>query len=197
MTPSTDSVKIRRVFARNPIDAGVGAIAGRFGSRAREAERFIKFAMVGALGAVIDAGTLFILQATVLAPVDPGRGLKVALASSIAFFVAVCSNFYWNRVWTYPDSRSRSMRRQLTQFTIVSLTGWIGRTLWISLSYVWLGAVFMPLFLPEIQLLRPGYVPSASAEAKVGTMVAWLIGVVVVMIWNFLANRYWTYSDVN
>ena len=197
MTPSTESVKIRRVFARNPIDAGVTAIAGRLGSRSREAERFIKFAMVGALGAVIDAGTLFMLQATVLAPVDPGRGLKVALASSIAFFVAVCSNFYWNRVWTYPDSRSRSMRRQLTQFTIVSLTGWIGRTLWISLSYVWLGAVFMPLFLPEIQLLRPGYVPSASAEAKVGTMVAWLIGVVVVMIWNFLANRYWTYSDVN
>lgn len=197
MTPSTDTVKIRRVFAKNPVDAGVAALAGRFGSRSREAERFIKFALVGTLGAIIDAGTLFMLQATVLAPVDPDRGLKVAIASSIAFFVAVCSNFYWNRVWTYPDSRSRSVRRQMVQFTIVSITGWIGRTLWISLSYVWLGAVFMPVFLPEIQVMRPHYVPSASAEAKLGTMIAWLIGVVVVMVWNFLANRYWTYSDVN
>jgi hypothetical protein len=54
----------------------------------------------------------------------------------------------------------------------------------------------MPILLPEIQLFRPGYVPSASAEAKLGTMAAWLIGVTVVMIWNFLANRYWTYNDV-
>ena len=127
MTPSTESVKIRRVFARNPVDAGVVAIAGRFGSRAREAERFITFAMVGALGAVIDAGTLFLLQATVLAPVDPNRGLKVALASSIAFFVAVCSNFYWNRVWTYPDSRSRSMRPVADKSFGRSMSGGTGR----------------------------------------------------------------------
>jgi len=54
----------------------------------------------------------------------------------------------------------------------------------------------MPILLPEIQLLRPGYVPSVSAEAKLGTMAAWAIGVAVVMVWNFLANRLWTYNDV-
>jgi putative flippase GtrA len=196
MTPS-DSIKIRRVFTRNPIDTGVTALANRFGSRSREAERFIKFALVGFLGAVIDAGTLFVLQATILAPVEPNSGLKVALASSIAFFLAVSSNFYWNRVWTYPDSRSRSMRKQLAQFTIISVIGWVGRTMWISLAYQWLGAVFMPVILPEVQLVRPGYIPSVSAEAKLGTMIAWLIGVIVVLIWNFLANRYWTYGDVS
>jgi putative flippase GtrA len=196
MTPS-ESLKIRRVFTRNPIDTGVVALASRFGSRSREAERFLKFALVGFLGAVIDAGTLFMLQATVLAPVEPNIGFKVALASSIAFFLAVCSNFYWNRVWTYPDSRSRSVRRQLAQFTMISVVGWLGRTVWISLSYRWLGEVFMPVFLPEIQLIRPGYVPSVSAEAKLGTMIAWGIGVIIVLIWNFLANRYWTYGDVD
>lgn len=196
MTPS-DSIKIRRVFTRNPIDSGVTALASRFGSRSREAERFLKFALVGFLGAIIDAGTLFVLQATVLAPVEPNSGLKVAIASSIAFFLAVCSNFYWNRHWTYPDSRSRSMRRQLAQFTTISLIGWVGRTLWISLAYRWLGEVFMPVILPEVQLIRPGYIPSESAEAKLGTMIAWLIGVIIVLVWNFLANRYWTYSDVS
>jgi putative flippase GtrA len=108
----------------------------------------------------------------------------------------VTSNFIWNRYWTYPDSRSRSIRRQLMQFFVISFVGWFGRTLWISSAYQWLGTVLMPLLLPEIQMFRPGYMPSASAEAKLGTMAAWLVGVCIVMVWNFLANRYWTYNDV-
>ena len=189
--------QIRRIAVRNPLDAPIQMIAARVGGgRAKELERFLKFAIVGALGAVIDAGTLFILQATIFAPVGPDKDLKVAVASSIAFIVAVTSNFIWNRYWTYPDSRSRSMRRQLMQFFGISFVGWFGRTLWISSAYHWLGTMLMPLFLPEIRLLRPGYMPSESAEAKLGTMVAWLIGVIIVMVWNFLANRYWTYNDV-
>jgi putative flippase GtrA len=195
MTQS-ETLKIRKIGIRNPLDIPISAIANRFGSKSKEVERFLKFAFVGALGAVIDAGTLFMLQATVLAPVEPNKDMKVVVASTIAFIIAVISNFTWNRYWTYPDSRSRPIRRQLAQFTFISVVGWVGRTIWISTSYHWLGAVFMPIFLPEIQLLRPGYIPSESAEAKLGTMVAWFIGVVIVMVWNFLANRYWTYNDV-
>lgn len=192
-----ESMEFRRVGVRSPLDRPIEAVAQRFGGkRSKEVERFIKFAIVGAIGAVIDSTTLFILQATILAPVDPHKDLKVAVASTLAFFAAVTSNFLWNRYWTYPDSRSRSMRRQMAQFTFINLVGWIGRTLWISTAYKWLGAALMPIVLPEIQMLRPGYVPSASAEAKLGTMAAWLIGVSVVMVWNFLANRYWTYNDV-
>lgn len=194
----TDSVEIQRVGVRSPIDAPIAAIAQRVGGqRSKEVERFLKFAIVGAIGAVIDSMTLFILQATVLAPVEPNKDLKVAIASTIAFFAAVTSNFIWNRYWTYPDSRSRSMRRQMAQFTFINLVGWLGRTLWISTAYGWLGATLMPILLPEIQMIRPGYTPSHSAEAKLGTMAAWLIGVCVVMVWNFLANRYWTYNDVD
>jgi len=193
----TESMKIRRVAVRNPLDAPIAAVARRVGgNRPKEVERFIKFAIVGAFGAVIDSVTLFILQATVLVPLEPNKDLKVAIASTIAFLAAVLSNFTWNRYWTYPDSRSRSMRRQMAQFTTINLIGWLGRTIWISTSYHWLGALLMPVLLPEIQIFRPGYVPSASAEAKLGTMAAWLVGVCVVMVWNFLANRYWTYNDV-
>lgn len=190
-------IKIRHIALRNPLDVPIQAVAGRFGAKAREVERFLKFAIVGAIGAVIDFGTLFVLQATILTPVEPHKDLRVAAASTIAFVAAVTSNFFWNRYWTYPDSRTRSIRRQLAQFFSISLIGWIGRTIWISSSYQFLGAALMPVVLPEIQLFRPGYIPSPSAEAKLGTMVAWFIGVIVVMIWNFLANRYWTYNDVD
>jgi putative flippase GtrA len=194
----TETFKIRRVAVRSPLDGPIAAIAQRVGgSRSKEVERFIKFAIVGAVGAVIDSMTLVALQATILSPVEPHKDLKVATASTIAFLAAVCSNFFWNRYWTYPDSRSRSVRRQMAQFTIINLVGWLGRTIWIATAYAWLGVILMPIVLPEIQLFRPGYVPSVSAEAKLGTMAAWLIGVCVVMLWNFLANRYWTYNDVD
>lgn len=178
---------------RNPLDILILAVAGHFGGRSKEVERFLKFAVVGFIGAVVDFGTLFILQATILPPADT---FSVALATTIAFLAAILSNFTWNRLWTYPDSRSRSVRRQLAIFTFISVIGWLGRTTWISLAYHPLGTFLMPYVLPIIQMFRPAYMPSDHAAAKLGTFAAMLIGVIVVMFWNFLANRIWTYNDI-
>jgi putative flippase GtrA len=184
---------------RNPLDIPIQAVAGRFGDKSKEVERFLKFAVVGFIGALVDFGTVIILQATILPPADkagvplPGN---VIVATSIAFLAAVVSNFLWNRFWTYPDSRSRSMRRQLALFTFVSFVGWLGRTIWIRASYHALGEILMPIFLPLIHVFRPAYFPSVTADDKLGTLAAQLMGVVVVMFWNFFVNRYWTYNDV-
>lgn len=178
---------------RNPLDMLILAVAGRFGSKSKEVERFLKFAVVGFIGAVVDFGTLFVLQATILPPADT---FSVALATTIAFLAAIMSNFTWNRLWTYPDSRSRSVRRQLAMFTFISVIGWLGRTTWISLAYRPLGHFLMPLALPLIHVFRPTYFPSDHADAKLGTFAAMFIGVIVVMFWNFLANRIWTYNDI-
>jgi len=188
-----------RRFPRNPLDVLILAIASRFGDRSKEVERFLKFAVVGLIGATVDFGTVIVLQATLLPPADKsGTSLpgNVVIATSIAFFAAVVSNFLWNRFWTYPDSRSRSVRRQLFLFTFVSLVGWLARTIWIRASYHSIGGVMMPVLLPLVHVLRPVYVPSVTANDKLGTILAQLIGVVVVMFWNFFVNRYWTYNDV-
>jgi len=179
---------------RNPVDRLILAAAGRFGSRAKEVERFLKFVVVGSMGFVVDLGTLILLQATVLPPVN---ATNVAVATTIAFCAAILSNFIWNRFWTYPDSRSRSVPRQLIQFAFVSVVGWLARTLWISLAYAPLGDLLLPLALPLLQALNPGYTAGAAAAGRVGSVVAQVIGVVVIMFWNFFANRYWTYSDVD
>jgi putative flippase GtrA len=184
---------------RNPLDIPIQAVAGRFGEKSKEVERFLKFAVVGFIGAAVDFGTVIVLQATLLPPADKtGARLpeNVILATSIAFFAAVISNFLWNRFWTYPDSRSRSLRRQLFLFTFISFVGWLGRTIWISASYHTIGEAMMPIVLPIIHVFRPIYIPSVTADDKLGTMIAQLIGVIVVMFWNFFVNRYWTYNDV-
>lgn len=188
---------IRRVAVRNPLDGPIYAIADRFGgSKAKEVERFLKFAVVGTVGAVIDSGTLFILQATILPPTLQNPDWNVAIAQTIAFIAAILSNYFWNRHWTYPDSRSRSWRRQMVQFAVISFIGWVVRTIWITTAHDPLGHALMPVLLPAIQVFRAGYAPSPTGEAKLGTMAAWFVGVIVVMIWNFFANRYWTYNDV-
>jgi putative flippase GtrA len=193
-TNSIEDTAVKRISFRNPIDALIVRIAARFGERAKEIERFLRFAVVGASGAVIDLGLLYVLQATVI---PPHTEMHVALASGIAFFTAVVSNFTWTRLWVYPDSRSRSMRRQLAMFTFVSVIGGVARLIWMALMAFPIGEMVMPLALPFIQLVRPGYVPTEFAEAKMGSIVAQLIAMVVIMLWNFFANRYWTYNDVD
>lgn len=187
-TAESDIVPTPRKL-RNPLDIIIAKIANRFGDKSKEVERFLRFAFVGALGAVVDFGTLIILQATILPPTDNNA---VTIATTIAFIAAIISNFTWNRFWTYPDSRSRSMRRQMALFVFISVVGWLGRTIWITNSYEYLGETLMPLVLNYL----PNYDPSPAGAAKLGSMVAQLIGVVVVMFWNFFANRFWTYNDV-
>lgn len=194
---SGDMLSNLRTFAvrtiRNPLDGVVHAVASRFGKRSVGVARFLKFSVVGAIGFVVDFGTVFVLQATILPPVSD---VNVVVATAVAFTLAILSNFTWNRYWTYPESRSRSAKRQLTQFTIISVIGGVVRTTWIRFAYLPLGVLLMPVVLPVVEVFRPGYLPSLTAEAKLGTMVAQFIGVIVVLFWNFFANRYWTYRHV-
>lgn len=179
---------------RNPLNPPILYIANRFGGdNPKELERFLKFAIVGLTGAVVDFGILIILQATILPPEKP---LNVAIATSIAFIAAVLNNFTWTRLWVYPDSRSRSVRRQLLQFTLISLTGGLARTVWITATYYEMGHFLMPIVLPFIHLLRPEYTPGRLGEEALGSVVSQLIAMAAVMLWNFFANRYWTYNDV-
>ena len=181
-------------LARNPVDRAIVALARRSGERSREVERFLRFSVVGVVGAVVDLGTLTLLQATVLPPTSDFR---VQLATATGFIAAVFNNFLWNRYWTYPDSRTRSIRRQLTQFALVSAVGLAVRTALISATYGPLGAALMPAALPLIQMAGSEYLPSATDQARLGTTAAWVLAVIVVMMWNFFINRHWTYSDVD
>ena len=189
--------KTKNQHLSTPIDGIIIKLSQRIGgSKAKEVERFIKFAFVGLLGFVLDFGTVFFLQSTFLPPVnDKGENIviNVAIATTIGFVLAVCSNFTWNRFWTYPDSRTSSIRRQLTQFAIVSVSGWTARTIWIASTFT----IFGVLSTSIIQTFISSYDPSLLNQQKAGTMIAQFIGVIVVMIWNFFANRYWTYNDVD
>lgn len=185
----TDAPTARAI--RMPMDGLYRWIAARVGgNRAIEIERFLKFATVGFLGALVDLGTLNVLQRTIL---PANSDLNVAITVTTSFTLAVVHNFLWNRYWTYPDSRTRSIRRQLTQFAIVSVIGWLARTTWITLSYVALGGFVVSV----LQSLNPDYTATIEVANNLGTNMATFIGIFFIMIWNFTANRLWTYNDVD
>ena len=142
-------------------------IAGRLGVNLKELERFLKFMVVGTIGFVIDFGTLNLL--VLLA------GMDVLVANTISFSLAVLSNFTWNRLWTYPDSRSKQARSQLVQFAIVNVVGW-----GITTFVLW---ALTPIFTDLI--------------GRLGYNLAKAIATIIVLFWNFFVNRYWTYSDVD
>jgi len=179
---------------RNPLTWLIRWFSGFFGEKAVEMERFLKFAIVGTVGAVVDFSTLNILQATVFVPegADAEVTLKVALATGIAFTTAVISNFIWNRYWTFPDSRSRSLARQLVQFFVVSIVGLVFRLVFVGASYPFFGGIGASVLkgLSVVQAM------DGTAINQLGSNIAQAISIIIVLFWNFFANRFWTFNDV-
>lgn len=145
----------------------------------KERTRFFRFAMVGIIGAVVDFGTFNLLTNF--------ADFSAVWASVISFIAAIISNFTWNRYWTYPDSRSKPIGRQLIQFSVVSIIGLVIRTPLIALLEPLFNRIFSGFEFLPISFLTAEFLANNLALA---------IAVVVVMFWNFFINRYWTYSDV-
>ncbi|HNS36336.1 MAG TPA: GtrA family protein [Anaerolineaceae bacterium] len=143
----------------------------------RERTRFLRFAVVGTIGAVIDFGIFNLLI---------WLGMRAIVASAISFIAAVISNFLWNRYWTYPDSRSKPLARQMVQFLLVSLVGLGIRA-----------GLFAILEIPLISLFEKLALPLPLSAAFLGHNLTLAIAILIVLLWNFLANRYWTYNDVS
>lgn len=144
----------------------------------RERTRFLKFAFVGLVGAVVDFGMMNILRGTFSFP--------LVLAGTISFIAAIINNFIWNRYWTYPDSRSKHVSRQLVEFSIVSVTGLLIRIPVLKLVE--------PVVINFVTWL-PIKIPFFSVET-VSANLTLSIAIVIVLFWNFFVNRYWTYGDV-
>lgn len=89
---------------------------------------------------------------------------NVLFANSLSFSAAVVNNFIWNRLWTFPDRAARKYQ-QLGKFFLVSLVG-------------------LGLNIVLMKILIDGGIWYLSAK---------LIITVIVVLWNFFANKYWTF----
>ncbi|PWH20709.1 MAG: hypothetical protein DDG58_01430 [Ardenticatenia bacterium] len=133
----------------------------------KELIRFIKFAMVGSIGAVVDFSVLNLAH--------KAFGLPLVVSNTLSFSLAVLSNFTWNRLWTFPESRTRPIRSQLPQFALVNV----------------IGLAINNLILVGLHALFSRYIPDPWDYN-----LAKAIAIVIVLFWNFGANRLWTYRGL-
>lgn len=143
----------------------------------QERTRFLKFMAVGVIGAVVDFGIMNLFSKLF--------GMSLVVAGTISFICAILSNFLWNRYWTYPDSRSRPISRQLVMFFAVNVAGLAIRLPILHYLEPPMRGLFQNL---SFKLFTPVFLGKNSTLA---------VAVGVVMLWNFFVNRYWTYNDVD
>lgn len=135
----------------------------------KEFERFIKFAVVGAFGSVVDFTVLNLL--VLLAGIPP------LWANPFSFSAAVLSNFTWNRLWTFPESRSIKKRKQLPQFALVNILG------------LGINQLIFALVLHRVT-------PFLGLGHPLDYNLSKLLAIGVVLFWNFGVNRLWTYRGL-
>lgn len=142
-----------------------------------ERTRFLKFCVVGVIGFVVDFGIMnLILHFTG----------NARLASTVSFIAAVISNFIWNRYWTYPDSREKPLMQQLGQFFLINIIG-------LGIRYLLFLTIDQPIISLAERVLPADFFVKPDV---VGHNITMVIAVFIVMMWNFFANRLWTYNDV-
>ncbi|MBI4089780.1 MAG: GtrA family protein [Candidatus Kerfeldbacteria bacterium] len=94
-------------------------------------------------------------------------GLDPLVGNAIAFAAAVTVSFSLNKLWTFRD-RSRALRRQYSLFFLISGVGFLCSETIIFVLHTWLGF---------------------------HDLLAFGTAVVVVLFWNFGANRAWTFGQ--
>jgi putative flippase GtrA len=142
-----------------------------------ERKRFIKFALVGISGTIVDFSIFNVLLQL---------GMNTIFSSSISFMVAVFNNFFWNRNWTYPESKINNLSSQLIKFGIVSTVGLIVRT-------ILLRTIEKPIVDLAYSAIGDHFFVSADI---VGKNISLLIVIIIVLFWNYIANRLWTYKGI-
>jgi putative flippase GtrA len=80
----------------------------------RKRKRFVKFALVGFSGMIVDLTVLYLLVEFF--------AVHYLVASVVSFLLAVVNNFLLNKYWTFEDKNKRGVY-QFFSFLLISLCG--------------------------------------------------------------------------
>jgi len=137
----------------------------------KEAKHLVKYGMVGVSGTIIELGLLNFL----IFVVGWNSDLQKVMANVVAVSVAIISNFVWNRLWTFPESRSGGAGKQFAKFAIVSVIGLVINS-----------AIFF---------LADKYIFSPWLSEFIAVQMAKFTAIAITLMWNFTVNRFWTFKS--
>jgi len=138
------------------------ALATRIGLASRRPANWLQALKFGLVG-----GSGYLVNLAVFAALAGVLGAHYVLASIAAFCVAVSSNFFWNRRWTFGPGESNAAF-QGTRFFAVSIAA---------------------------LLINLAVLEALVAGASLGQLAAQAIAVAIAMPFNFVGNKLWTFAD--
>jgi putative flippase GtrA len=146
------------------IQAGEGSLL-----RAPGLQQFLKFCVVGATSFAIDFGISYFLIFHF--------HLWWVLAKTISFSLAVTNGFFWNRRWTFDAVGLRHHHEQYVMFFSVNIVGY-----------------FLNLTIMKAVFFAATGTWRGQHPTKPVFIAATLAATVIVVFWNFFANKHWTFK---
>ncbi len=99
----------------------------------RTARQFIKFAITGTIGAMVDFATYNVITRLLgFTAYYVVFGQKIIIANNISVLLAIVSNFVFNKYWTFRDP-SKQVMRQWTGYFLLNTFSWMLNQLLVSL----------------------------------------------------------------
>ena len=121
-------------------DSRYGALVSRFLNS--DMRRFIRFAIVGGSGVLINMLALWLLHDLV--------GLGLTRSSIAATSLAIMNNFLLNNHWTFKATSIQS--RRFAQFVVISLIGMLITAAILNILYNFFGVHYAPANLAGIMV---------------------------------------------
>jgi len=133
--------------------------------------QFVKFGLVGVTNTAVDWIAFFLLSNFIFTTKE-----GELIAKPIAFLIAMANSFLWNTIWTFKKEYGQVIRSSQNKtktgaviffrYTAISLVGW--------------GINFLAFKISRFNL-------------NYGEIVALIIASAAATLWNFFANKLWTY----
>ena len=120
-------------------------------------------------------------------------------ALTIAFLLSVCNGFFWNRRWTFKETRHQPAHTQSMRFFAVNIVGWllnISIVVLLVAHFTSTGAGFIGDRSHFTEVLRDIVVGQGKDHFGFWLVNGALVAATgVVVFWNYFANRLWTFKQ--
>lgn len=135
------------------------------------AKQFVKFGITGTIGAIVDFSTYnFITRALGFTAFYTVFNVDVIVANNISVFLAIVSNFIFNKYWTFRD-KSGQVARQWAGFFAFNTFTWL------------LNQLLVGFFISHVVFFDVFFGTQEDNAAKV-------VAIGVILFLNFLGSKF-------
>lgn len=139
-------------------------------------QQFIKFCAIGFTSAIIDIAISYTLVYKF--GFDDKFPRNTTVAKAISFLFGVTNGFIWNSRWTFQGMGSGRRHEMYIKFMLVNTVG----------------LILNILLFKSVILLFTGKFINQGKPDRLHFAIATVTAIMFVAVWNFLANKKWTFK---